>query len=175
MLLLDLNMPGPDPSDTVSYLHRHCPRLKIVVLTAYDDDGYVHTLMRVGVEGYILKEEGLEAIPDAVRSVMRGERWISQTVLNKLHRHKRQRRQLDPSYLSPRERDILRLIGQGWNNTRIVAELGLAEQTIRNYTSRIYEKLAVPSREDAAQWALDHWDELNSEQSDAPKERKTGR
>jgi hypothetical protein len=60
------------------------------------------------------------------------------------------------------------------------AALGLAEQTVRNYTSRIYEKLAASSREDAAQWALDHWDELNSvqsesPQSDAPKERKAGR
>src|SRR5512145_495709 len=81
ILLLDLRMPGPAPLETMAYLRKHCPQVKVVVLTAYDDDAYVRGMMAAGVAGYVLKDEATEAIVRAIRTVMQGDRWLSRMVV----------------------------------------------------------------------------------------------
>jgi DNA-binding NarL/FixJ family response regulator len=148
ILLLDLNMPGPSPFETVAYLRQHCPAVKVLVLTAYDDDAYVHGLMRAGVAGYVLKDEATETVVRAIRLVVQGKSWFSQPVVEKLVRLK-----TEEAILTDRERQILSLIAQGRDNSQIAVELDLAEQTVRNYVSRIYTKLGVDTRVQAVVWA----------------------
>ena len=80
VLLLDLSMPGPRPAETVAYLREHCPEVKVLVLTAYDDDAYVRGVMAVGVAGYVLKDEAPESVVRAIRAVVRGDTWFSRPV-----------------------------------------------------------------------------------------------
>jgi DNA-binding NarL/FixJ family response regulator len=148
ILLLDLNMPGPSPFETVAYLRQHCPRVKVLVLTAYDDDAYVRGLTAAGVAGYLLKDEVPETVVRAIRVAVQGKSWFSQPVVEKLVRLK-----TEEAILTDRERQILSLIAQGRNNSQIAIELDLAEQTVRNYVSRIYVKLNLDSRVQAVVWA----------------------
>lgn len=151
VLLLDLHMPGPTPLETVTYLREQYPALKILILTAYNEDAYVHSLAAAGVAGYVLKDEASEVVVQAIHKTAEGGKWFSQPVVEKLVNGLPEEAQLDD-----RERQILGMIARSWSNGRIATELGLAEQTVRNYVSQIYTKLKLDSRVQAALWAREH-------------------
>jgi len=147
IVLLDLNMPGPPPHETVAYLSEQCPAVKVLILTAYDDDAYVRSLA-TQVAGYVLKDEATETVVQAIYTVAQGGSWFSRPVVEKMVRWQTE----DPG-LTEREWQILKLMAQGWENKRIAAEIELAEQSVRKYVSRIYTKLGVTSRAEAVVWA----------------------
>lgn len=154
LLLLDLNMPGPKATDTITFVRENIPDTKVIMLTAHDDDAYVRAVMRAGVSGYLLKDEAVDTVVKAVRAVKKGAAWYSQEIANKFVQWQFGREpEIEEANLTPREKDLLGLIAKGWDNTRIADELGLAEQTVRNYTSTLYDKLHVHSRAEAVVWA----------------------
>lgn len=153
LLLLDLSMPGPSPLETIAAIRGLSPDTRILVLTAYDDDAYVRSIIKVGVDGYLLKDEATEALVQAITTVVQGGTWFSRVVMQKFVDT---RSQPDPLDFTPRELELLAGIAQGWDNRRLAAEFALAEQTVRNYISRIYEKLGVRSRAEAVVWARKH-------------------
>lgn len=151
VLLLDLNMPGPRPVQTVAYLREHCPEVKVVALTAYDDDAYVRGLVSAGVAGYVLKDEATDMVMRAIRAVVQGDTWFSRHIMEKLAQIGNKRD--SDSNLTGREKEMLEMVARGLDNTHIGVELSLADQTVRNYLSRIYTKLGVSSRAEAIVWA----------------------
>ncbi len=155
VLVLDLNMPGPRPTSTASYVQEHCPETRVLILTAYDDDANVRGLLGAGVAGYVLKDEAPDALVDAVRSVAHGGTWFSRAVIAALM-HPHQQSEPTTPMLTDRERELLGLLAQGLDNARIASELHLGEQTVRNYLSRLYGKLGVQTRSEAIIWARDH-------------------
>ncbi|MDQ3397980.1 MAG: response regulator transcription factor [Deinococcota bacterium] len=157
VLLLDLSMPGPSALETITYLREHRPQLKVLIVSAYDDDAYVRALTKTGIGGYILKDEAAESVVHAIRAVRQGGTWLSQTVMRKLVEWRSSERTgADAFTLTPRERQLLKLLARGWDNARIALELNLADQTVRNYASRLYEKIGVNSRAEAIVWARKH-------------------
>jgi len=155
VLVLDLNMPGPAAAATIAFVRETCPRSHVLMLTAYDDDAYVRGLVQAGATGYVLKDEAPEALVQAVRSVAQGGTWFSQPVVAQLVQPSRPNASTIPP-LTERERQIIRLIAQGWDNARVAEELSLSEQTVRNYVSRLYGKIGVQTRAEAVVWARDH-------------------
>jgi DNA-binding NarL/FixJ family response regulator len=155
VLVLDLNMPGPPAPATVAFVQANCPDVRVVVLTAYDDDAYVRGLIEAGVGGYVLKDEAPEALVQAVRSVVGGGTWFSQPVVTKFVRAAARPQGTGP-HLTEREGQLLRMLARGWDNARIAEEVRLGEQTVRNYVSRLYGKLGVQTRAEAIVWARDH-------------------
>ena len=156
ILLLDLSMPGPTPQETLPWLRVHCPQLKIVILSAHLNGAYIRTAVESGVIGYILKDEALDIVVESIRSVASGNVWFSHAVIQKLLAWRQDTKTLAAAQLSEREQQILSLLAQGQSNTQMAAELHLAEQTIRNYVSGIYQALGVSSRAEAIVWALKH-------------------
>lgn len=155
VVLLDLNMPGPAPIDTVVLLHERCPDTKLMILTAYDDDAYVRGMVGAGVAGYILKDEATEVVVRAIRVILQGGNWYSRAVMEKLAYVPQGK--VRAQKLTTRERQLLGMIARGWNNTQIADELQLAEQTVRNYASRLYGKIEVHSRAQAVIWARENY------------------
>jgi DNA-binding NarL/FixJ family response regulator len=155
VLVLDLNMDGPPAVATLSSVRERCPRTQVLILTAYDDDAYVRGLVLGGAMGYVLKDEAPEALVQAVRSVARGGTWFSRSLVENLV-VRAERDESDAPPLTERESQIIRLIAQGWDNARIAEELCLSEQTIRNYVSRLYDKIGVQTRAEAVVWGRDH-------------------
>jgi NarL family two-component system response regulator LiaR len=154
ILLLDLNMPGPKATDTITFVRENSPQTKVVMLTAHDEDAYIRAVMRAGVSGYLLKEEAVDTVVKAVRAVRKGAAWYSQEIAERFVQWQFNREpEIDDTHLTAREKELLTLVAKGWDNARIAEELGLAEQTVRNYTSTIYEKLEVHSRAEAIVWA----------------------
>ena len=152
IMLLDLSMPGPSPLETIAYVRANCGDAKVLILTAYDDDTYLRGLMGAGIDGYLLKDEATEALLNAIVTVHGGGIWFSDSVAQKMSdwRGGVKNTAFD---LTRREEEMLAGIAQGWDNRRIADEYALAEQTVRNYISRIYDKLNLHSRAEVVVWA----------------------
>ncbi|MCC5670426.1 response regulator transcription factor [Nostoc sp. CHAB 5784] len=154
VLLFDPNMSSSTLSKIITDLHEQCPEEKVLILTTHDIN--MHNLVPSGVAGCIFKEEEPMSLVSAIRNVMQGNVWLSQTVLQRLVQWKTDPVQTQEPTLTTQEKQILSMIALGWNNICIAAELCLAKQTVRNYISRIYSKLTVSSRSEAIVWAIKH-------------------
>lgn len=156
VLVLDLSMPGPPTAETVAYLRASHPALQVVVLTAYDDQVRARELVALGVGGYLLKDEPLDAVVRAIRAVARGDTWFSRAIMGALVRRQADAAGAPPPALTARQRQLLRLVALGWDTPRIAVALGVTDNTVRNYLSRLYGTLGVASRAEAMVWARDH-------------------
>lgn len=157
IVLLDLNMPESPPAVTVARLRAECPNTQIIILSAYDDDAFVRGLTAAGIAGYILKDEALEVVGRALESVARGDTWFSRNIVVKLAAPVvATPRGGNSPRLTNRERQLLVLLLEGHDARQIATTLSLSEQTVRNYLSRLYDKLNVNSRAEAICWARDN-------------------
>lgn len=153
LVIMDISMPGPSFKDRVAFIKR-LDDVKLLVLTAFDDTIYVQAMFKAGVEGYVLKDEVAETLVTAARAVAGGGTYFSRRVLEKLNEFDFRSDAL--SSLTPRERDVLSLMAQGSSNAAIAKTLSIAEQTVRNYVSRLYDKIGINSRVELAVWAHKH-------------------
>lgn len=149
ILLLDLNMPGPPAIETVTFLRDHCPGVKVIVLTAYDDTVYVRGMLAVGVAGYVLKDEAPETLVQAVRAVVDGRPWLSPAIRALAARQGRR----GAGDLTDRELSVVRLLAEGKTNKDIARQLEVSEKTVEFHVSKVLKKLGAESRTEAALWA----------------------
>lgn len=158
VLLLDANMPGHPISviDTVRNLCGAHPKMRVVVLTAYNRREYVVGLVRSGAAGYVLKGDSPEMLLRAIHIVAEGGEWISPSVANLLVEHVREDNSTPADLLSEREHDVLRAMCRGLTNARIAEELFITEQTVKNHVSSIFSKLGVNTRVEAVLYALNN-------------------
>src|ERR687885_2099883 len=134
VLLLDLNMPGPSPAETVAVLRTECPAVHVLVLTAHDDDAYVRALVAAGVDGYVLKDDATEAVVRAIHTVMQGDTWFSRLVMDKLVQvgTRGDVPSKNPA-LTMREIQVLRLVVEGKTNQEIARALGISVKTVEKH------------------------------------------
>ena len=151
VLVLDLSMPGPPPRETVAFLKQHCPDLKILVLTAYQEEAYIRGLVALGAKGYVLKDEATEALVNAIHAVKRGDIWFSQSVLEKLSSGGQW---VGEMALTTRELEILKLLRQGMTNKEIAFQLRIAERTVRYHVENLLDKLQARNRPEAVANAI---------------------
>jgi DNA-binding NarL/FixJ family response regulator len=151
-LLIDVTMPDFEAISAIRKILAIYPGLKILVVSAYDDDFYVQGLLGAGVNGYHMKDQPLNDLKLAVQRVLSGERWISSSLIGKL---------VNPAQGSPampsltsRQRDLLRLLQQGYDNQTIAQDTGLSVKTIENHLTRLYRQLGVQSRLEAVNYIL---------------------
>jgi len=123
-----------------------------VMLTTFDDDDYVEVALKFGAIGYLLKNIPPNELIRALRSVRSGVTQISPEIMEKLLSRRDQVKAAQPGHLPPgealtrREREILDLIVDAYENHQIAIHLGISEQTVKNYVHCLYEKLGVSNR-----------------------------
>jgi DNA-binding NarL/FixJ family response regulator len=152
-LLIDVTMPDFEPVSAIRQIRAHYPEMKILVVSAYDDDVYVQGLLGAGVDGYHLKDQPLSDLRLALERVLTGERWVSSPLVDKLVRYTAP--SSAPS-LTTRQRDLLRLLRQGLDNQTIAQRLGLSVKTVENHLTRLYRQLSVQSRLEAVNYVMRH-------------------
>lgn len=152
-LILDVAMPDFDPLAAIREIRTMYPTLRILVVSAYDDDIYVQGLLSAGVNGYHLKDQSLSDLKLAVHRVINGESWISSPLIHKLVNPDSRRANLE---LSSRQIDIARCLASGMSNKEIADHLNLSIKTIENHLTRLYHQLHVNSRLEAANLIHDH-------------------
>lgn len=150
ILLIDVTMPNFEPISAIQRIKTAYPDMKILMISAYDDDVYVQGLLRAGVDGYHLKDQPLQDLALAVSRIIAGERWISGSLVDKLVKSPIAIE--EDQQLTDRQRQILMLLKKGWNNQKIAYELDLSVKTIENHLTRIYRNLNVQSRLEAVNY-----------------------
>ncbi len=154
LLLIDVTMPDFEPISAIAQIHGDYPDMKILVVSAYDDDVYVQGLLGIGVNGYHLKDQPLSDLRLAVTRVLEGERWISSRILDKLIQFRETPSPLDR--LTERQLDLLRLLHRGYDNRSIALELSLSIKTVENHLTRLYRIIDVRSRLEAFNYIVQH-------------------
>jgi DNA-binding NarL/FixJ family response regulator len=154
VLVLDAVMPGLRAPQVIHRLRETCPDVRVLVLTAYDDNELVFGLLEAGAVGYVLKEEALETIEAAVRAAAQGKSWLSPKVAAKVMKKALGQEEAEEAIpLSERELEVLRLVAKGLTNKEIAWVLKVKERTVVFHVSNILKKLGVASRVEAAVWA----------------------
>jgi len=157
VLLLDLRMPGRDGIWALETLRDEGLEVAVLVLTTFDDDALVLRALQAGARGYLLKDVTLEQLADAVRTLAAGETLVQPAVTARLLRAVRSGPapvDVVPAELTGREREVLRLMAQGWSNREIADALHLAEGTVKNHVSNVLLKLGAKDRTRAVLLAL---------------------
>lgn len=164
VVLMDVRMPGMNGLDATRELRdtasgRHRPR--VLMLTTFDADEYVHDALTAGASGFLLKDATPADLVTAVRVVADGDALLAPRVTRRLlerfaaQRPPVNRHALRLADLTDREREILVLIGLGRSNAEIADELFIAEQTVKSHVSRIFSKLGLRDRVQAVILAFD--------------------
>lgn len=153
-LLVDVTMPSFEPFSAIRQMRTMYPVMKILVVSAYDDQIYVQGLLSAGVDGYHLKDQPLSDLRLAVRRVLAGEKWISSRLVDKLVQSSSPVGPTSP--LTPRQRDMLHLLQQGFDNQAIARRMNLSIKTVENHLTRLYRQLNVQSRLEAVNYVSHH-------------------
>ncbi len=155
-LVVDVNMPEFEPVAMTRRIRSQYPGLKILVVSAYDDQAYVVGLLSAGVDGYHLKDQPLSDLQFAVRKILSGDRWISGPLVNRLIDQHPVTTGTSSAMLTQRQRDLLRLLTLGYSNRRIAGELDLSVKTVENHLTALYRVIGVESRLEANNYAMRH-------------------
>jgi DNA-binding NarL/FixJ family response regulator len=167
MILMDIRMPGMTGVEAARVIKEKYPEIKIMMLTTFDDDAYVHEALKFGAIGYLLKTIPPDELIEAIRAIKSGLVQMSPSIAKKLieqnikpgslEMEDLSREPLWIKYLSSREKDIIRLLLDGFSNREIGVKLFIAEQTVKNHLTTIYSKLNVRSRSQAIKEAKEYF------------------
>jgi len=165
IVLMDIGLPGMNGIEATTELLRHCPHVKVIILSMYDDENSVVSAIRSGARAFVLKKASSTELLDALRTVARGGSYLSSQVSDRLLT-RIQRGDLEPKDrplegLSPRELQVLRLVAEGKTSKDIAVLLDLGLQTVRSYRKTMMKKLGVNNVAGLTQLALaagiTHW------------------
>ncbi len=147
IVLLDVRMPGMSGLDALERIRREFPQVRVAVLSMHDQPAYVRRAVELGASGYLLKNTGRDELIRALHTIAEGGSYLQGNVIAPLITD------TDPHepapHLSPRERQVLQLVADGFENKQIATELQVAEATVKTYLRGIFDRLDVSSRAEA--------------------------
>ncbi|WP_328561110.1 response regulator transcription factor [Streptomyces coelicoflavus] len=164
VVLMDLRMPVLDGIETTRRLTEEHPEVAVVVLTTFADDESILGALGAGARGYLTKNAGRQDITRAIRAAGAGQSVLDREVQNRLLATARTKaavpapgeaaRQPLPDDLTPREREVLTLIGQGLSNRGIAEKLFISEATVKTHINNLFAKAHIRDRADAVRRAI---------------------
>jgi DNA-binding NarL/FixJ family response regulator len=156
LALVDLSLPDGSGVDLIKEIRERHPSIQVVVTTVYDDDTHLVHAIAAGAQGYLLKDREAEELVRQLRGLNRGEAAISPVVARRILEQFRTHAtfvaagEANHEHLTPRETDVLRLIGRGLTLNEAARVLGLSPTTVAGYVKTVYRKLGIASRAEAA-------------------------
>jgi len=160
VVLMDIGMPGMGGLAAAEAIRKTYPQVGVLILTIHDREDYFFRALRAGASGYILKGAELEELVEAVQAVARGETYIFPSLMPKLvgdYLHRVQSGETEPDELkrlTPREQEVLRLIGEGRTTNEIANALTLSPHTVRRHRDNIMQKLNLHSKAELIRFAV---------------------
>ncbi len=158
LAVLDIAMPRMTGLQAAHEITRRAPDVRTLMLSMYDDEQYFFEALRAGANGYVLKSAADRDMIEACRATMRGEPFLFPGAVKAVVRDYLERAadggEDDADPLSPRETEVVKLIGEGHSTRDIAAALVIAEKTVDRHRSRIFEKLGLHDRVALTRWAI---------------------
>ncbi|AJT40368.1 response regulator [Psychromicrobium lacuslunae] len=163
VLLMDIRMPGMDGVEATRRITEF-GTAKVLILTTFDLDDYVLAALRAGASGFLLKSASAEELLNGIRKVNSGHSVLATEVTEVVIRNMRAaasasvhpKTEPDLGELTERELEVLKAVGAGWTNQQAARRLGIAETTVKTHVSRIFSKLGLVSRVQAAIFCLEN-------------------
>jgi len=148
--IIDLKMPGMPTVQLIEQIKLQWPQCNIIIFTSYADDRALREVIQAGAIGYLLKDVERHELLAAIRAVAADQPWLQHAMHAQVVALLRRKPVTDPyAALSPRERSVLRLLGQGLSNRLIAEQLALTEGTVKGYVSNLLRKLDLTQRTQA--------------------------
>jgi DNA-binding NarL/FixJ family response regulator len=156
-LILDLNLKDMDGIDLLKDIHGRHPKLPVLVLSMHDELIYAERALRAGAKGYVNKEEMLDKVLQALRQILKGEIYASESVKAKLMKriaHSDEDRPSTVESLSDRELEVFNLLGQGFSSRAIAERWHRSVKTVDTYRAHIKEKLGLANSSELVREAV---------------------
>jgi DNA-binding NarL/FixJ family response regulator len=159
LALLDIGLPDASGLEVLKFIRQKWPQCVVIVATVFDDDEHLFAALRLGAQGYLLKEQARHSLADSLSGILQGQPALSAGIARRLMAHfnapiepARLPTQLDRDVttLTMREREVLQLVAKGCNVPEAASMLGISPNTTQGYVKEVYRKLAVSSRAEAA-------------------------
>src|SRR3954469_6731423 len=147
IVILDLRLHGLSGVETLRTLREEFKNARILVFSSYAKGEEIYQAMKAGASGFVMKEMPLDRLLGAIRTVYEGEQFIPPEIAVRVGERL-------PAHLSPRELDVLQMLGRGFSNKEIGAELGVVEGTVKIHVTNIFGKLGVSDRTQALLTAI---------------------
>lgn len=158
ILLLDISMPELNGVAAAELIRRECPTIKILVLTAYQDKGYLDRFLKLGASGYVLKLSAADELIEAIRLVAAGGIYLDPEMADRITdgyvQSRLLRGEVRQKELTKREEEVLRLIAQGHSNKEISQQLNIAVKTVESHKANLMQKLELRTRTEIVRYAL---------------------
>ncbi len=162
--VLDISMPSMSGIELSRHLKKYLPNMKILILSRHDKEEYIKQVLQFGVEGYILKDDASDELIKAVKEVMKGNIYLSPRLASGLIRevitvqstvHEEKVAEQSPfEVLTPREREVLKLVAEGSNSREIAEILRISPQTVKTHRVNIMRKLDIHKVNDLVAYAI---------------------
>jgi two-component system response regulator NreC len=159
VVLMDVAMPTMDGLEATRRIHREFPQTKVLALTQHDDREYVFSVVEAGAQGFISKTAASAEVVSGIRAVYRGDSFLSPSVARLMVEHYREgasvRRSQDPyGQLTDREREVLKLLAEGYSGQEIAEILVISPKTVEGHKTNLMSKLDIHNRIDLVKYAL---------------------
>jgi DNA-binding NarL/FixJ family response regulator len=159
IVLMDIGMPGPSSFETTRQIKRNRPETRVVFLTMYDDEDYLVEGMEVGASGYVLKDSPAGHLVSAIRDVHRGGSYLSPRMLSQLvddfrTRMKTSERVPRFATLTPREKEVLKMLAEGNSVKEVACQLNLSVKTVEAHKFNLMRKLDIHNKAQLVQYAI---------------------
>jgi two-component system invasion response regulator UvrY len=156
IILLDVNMPDMDGYETVKWLHKNYPQIKVLALSMFSDENTIIRMLRLGAKGYILKNIEPEELKLALDSIMKKDFYLSDYISGKIISglHKDLGNPDDQIALTDKEKEFLRLVCSELTYKDIAEKMFVSHRTVDNYRNTLFEKLKVRSRVGLVMYAI---------------------
>ncbi len=151
--ILDFTMPVLNGLDAAREILRSCPRTRVILLTMHTEDRYVHEALRVGVSGYVVKSQASADLVRAIREVSRDMTYLSPRVSRTVVQAYLAKSDV-PDPLTPREREVLRLVAEGKTTKEVAAILGISVKTAEAHRIRVMKKLETHNTASTVRYAI---------------------
>jgi DNA-binding NarL/FixJ family response regulator len=158
VVIMDIAMPLLNGLEATRQIRQQCPRVRVLILSMHDNEEYIRQVLEAGAMGYILKDAAARELISAIRSVYRGEAVLSpavtRLVIEDYLRWGGTRPQDESDGLSPREREVLQLIAEGYTNKQIAEILSISIKTVQAHRNNLMGKLDLHDRGELIKYAI---------------------
>jgi DNA-binding NarL/FixJ family response regulator len=157
VVLLDVSMPGVTGLEATRMFKERLPRTRVLILTAHEDETLLREAMKAGASGYIVKRAVESELIAAIHAVHRGELYVHSAMTRGLLRDRpggAAPSHGDPTSLTRREAEVMRLLAQGCTNRQVAEELGVSVRTAETHRANIMDKIGLKSRVELVRWAV---------------------
>jgi DNA-binding NarL/FixJ family response regulator len=154
LMLMDISMPVLNGIEATRIIKRKNPGIKILILSMYDDEEYIKEVLNVGASGYLLKEALAKNLISAMKIIDKGGTYFDDKILKQLNKKTTENTRTTFDTLTSKEKEVLKLIGEGHSNKEIAGLLSRSVKTIETHRSNIMRKLSIHKLADLIRYAI---------------------